>query len=307
MNIGIDMLGGDFAPLEAEAGVLQFLAQYPSARLTLVGSEALTQHFVQQLSTSITLIPSLAVSSAQQSLSKRHRKGSFDSLLVGFELLSSGAIDALVSAGDTGEILKHALTDLPPFSNVLRPAMGVVIPKEGGASGLLLDVGLNADCRPEHLNQFAGLGTRYAQTMLGIKAPRVALLNIGEEREKGNRLAQSAHRLLQQNGNINFIGNIEGGDVFSNKADVLVCDGFTGNIVLKLGESLFRMATQKGIENPWLHQLNFEMQGGAPVLGISKPVVVGHGISNRLAFSNMILLAQKMLEKGVVEKLSAEL
>ena len=151
------------------------------------------------------------------------------------------------------------------------------------------------------------MGTVYAQTILGIAAPRVGLLNIGEEEGKGNLLAQAAYPVLKQNTNINFIGNVEGRDVFLDKADVMVCDGFTGNIILKLAESLFEITRGKNIQHEYLDRFNFENYGGTPVLGIAKPVIIGHGISKGQSFKNKILLAQKMIEKEVMQKLADEL
>ncbi len=308
MNIGIDMMGGDFAPAEAVTGIQQYLERTGLAHLFLIGDEMqIAPLLPQSLFSSVTIVHAPLVYSGLQPLAKRFKKGLQPSISVGFKLLASGTINAFISAGDTGAILVSALTNLTPFERVLRPAIATIIPKENGTRGLLLDVGLNADCKPEYLNQFAVLGSAYAKTMLNIKAPRVALLNIGEEEGKGNRLTQAAYRLLQQNEKINFVGNIEGRDVFSCKADVLVCDGFTGNIVLKLSESLFNIAVQKGIKNPYFDLFDFQGHGGVPVLGLSKPVIIGHGISKRDAFLNMILLAEKMIEKDIVHKLSAEL
>src|SRR5437764_4012950 len=141
------------------------------------------------------------------------------------------------------------------------------------------------------------MGSVYAQNILGIDNPRVALINIGEEEGKGNLLAQATYPLLKENAHINFIGNVEGRDILLDKADVMVCDGFTGNIILKLAESLYDITKQKEIRNAYLDQFNFEIYGGTPVLGISKPVIIGHGISKQQSFKNMLTLAEKMIEK----------
>ena len=171
---------------------------------------------------------------------------------------------------------------------------------------MLLDVGLNSDCKPEHLNQFAVMGSVYAQTILGISQPRVALLNIGEEEGKGNLLCQATYPLLKENKHIHFVGNVEGRDLLLDKSDVIVCDGFTGNIILKLAESLFGITQRAGITHGYFDRFNFETYGGTPVLGISKPVIIGHGISKSTSFKNKIRLAQKMIESGVMEKLAYE-
>jgi glycerol-3-phosphate acyltransferase PlsX len=183
---------------------------------------------------------------------------------------------------------------------VLRPTISTIIPKEDGSTGLLLDVGLNADCKPEQLNQFAVMGSVYARLILGIENPKVGLVNVGEEEGKGNILAQATYPLLKENKQINFIGNIEGRDVLVEKADVMVCEGFTGNVILKLAESLYEIAQRRQLKDDYFDRFNFENYGGTPVLGVAKPVIIGHGISRSTAFKNMILVAQKMLEKDVL-------
>jgi glycerol-3-phosphate acyltransferase PlsX len=229
------------------------------------------------------------------------------SIAVGFGLLARSRTDAFVSAGNTGAMLVGALYSIKAIEGVLRPTISTIVPKENGQTGLLLDVGLNSDCKPEQLNQFAIMGSVYAQHILGIDNPRVALMNIGEEEGKGNLLVQAAFPLLKENSHVNFVGNIEGRDFLADKADVIVCDGFTGNIILKLAESFYEITKRKGIDHDYFERFNFENYGGTPVLGVSKPVIIGHGISKAKAFKNMILLAQKMIEKDVMQKLKTEL
>ena len=196
-----------------------------------------------------------------------------------------------------------ALFSIKAIQGVQRPTIATIMPKENGKTGMLLDVGLNADCKPEQLNQFAILGSLYAQHILGIEEPRVGLMNIGEEEGKGNLLAQATYPLLKENTEINFIGNIEGRDVLLDKADVMVCDGFTGNIILKMAESLFEVTQHKNIHHEYFDRFNFENYGGTPVLGVAKPVIIGHGISKAKAFKNMIVLAQKMIETDLLGKM----
>jgi glycerol-3-phosphate acyltransferase PlsX len=183
---------------------------------------------------------------------------------------------------------------------VIRPTISSIMPKENGGSGILLDVGLNADCKPEQLNQFAVMGSVYAQLILGIDNPKVGLINVGEEEGKGNILAQAAYPLLKANTNINFIGNIEGRDILMDKADVMVCEGFAGNIMLKFAESLYEISHKRQIKDEYFERFNFENYGGTPILGVARPVVIGHGISEAKAFKNMIGVAQKMLDKNVL-------
>jgi glycerol-3-phosphate acyltransferase PlsX len=309
MKIGIDMMGGDFAPLEAVIGIKDYLKE-GKADLVLIGDEERIQTLLSEYSIpsdSTTIVHAPEVIGMDESPTKALKEKRRSSISVGFHLLSTDTIDAFISAGNTGAMLVGSLYSLKPIEGVLRPTISTIIPKENGQTGVLLDVGLNSDCKPEQLNQFAVMGTVYAQNILGIENPRVALLNIGEEEGKGNLLAQAAYPLLQENKHINFIGNIEGRDVLLDKADVMVCDGFTGNIILKLAESLFEITHKKNIQHEYLDRFNFENYGGTPVLGISKPVIIGHGISKGKSFRNMILLAQKMIEKEVMKKLQLEL
>jgi glycerol-3-phosphate acyltransferase PlsX len=204
-------------------------------------------------------------------------------------------------------MLVGALYSIKAIEGVLRPTISTIIPKDNGSTGLLLDVGLNADCKPEQLNQFATLGTVYARYISGIEQPRVGLINIGEEEGKGNLLAQATYPLLKENSHIHFVGNIEGRDIFKDKADVMICEGFTGNIILKLAESIYDITQEKSITHDYLDRFNFENYGGTPVLGVSKPVIIGHGISHAKAFSNMIRLAEKMIYTDLLAKMREEL
>ena len=309
MKIGIDMMGGDFAPEEALNGIQQYLDE-GDAHIVMVGDQSIIESLLTQVSipeNSYTIVNATQVIDMHDHPARALKEKPQSSIAIGFQLLANGETDAFISAGNTGAMLVGSLYALKPIEGVLRPTISTIIPKENGATGLLLDVGLNSDCKPEHLNQFAIMGSVYAQAILGIENPRVALINIGEEEGKGNLLAQATYPLLKNNNHINFIGNIEGRDVFLDKADVLVCDGFNGNIILKLAESLFDITSRKCIKDEYFDRFNFENYGGTPVLGISKPVVIGHGISKGKAFKNMILLAQKMIEKDVMQKLQTEL
>src|SRR5689334_7343163 len=308
MKIGIDMMGGDFAPLEAIIGIQQYLSE-GKGDLVLVGDEdkikpLLSDYALPQNTYSVVHAPEVIGMHEHPTKALKDKQSS--SIAIGFKLLAAGKIDAFISAGNTGAMLVGSLYALKPLEGVIRPTISTIIPKENGNSGLLLDVGLNSDCKPEQLNQFAVMGSVYAQNILGIENPRVALINIGEEEGKGNLLAQATYPLLKENKHINFIGNVEGRDILLDKADIMVCDGFTGNIILKLAESLFDITSQKQIQHEYFDRFNFENYGGTPVLGISKPVIIGHGISKGKAFKNMIVLAQKMIEKDVMQKMNAE-
>ena len=202
-------------------------------------------------------------------------------------------------------MLVGAMFTIKAIEGIIRPTIGTIIPKTDGSTGLILDAGLNADCKPEHLNQFAILGSLYAQNILGIASPKVGLINVGEEEGKGNILTQATYPLLKENKQINFAGNVEGRDLFTDKADVVVCDGFTGNIILKLAESLYDVAVLRNLQDEYFNRFHYQNYGGTPVLGVAKPVIIGHGISSDIAFLNMVLLAEKMIESDVCGKMKA--
>jgi len=311
MKIGIDMMGGDFAPLEAAKGIQQYFETIAeAAHIVMIGDEQkLTELSAEYslLKSSFSIVHAEQVIGMHEHPTRALKEKKQSSIAVGFQLLATEKTDAFISAGNTGAMLVASMYNLKPLEGVLRPTISTIIPKENGNTGLLLDVGLNTDCKPEQLNQFAIMGSVYAQNILGIEGPRVALLNIGEEEGKGNLLAQGTYPLLNENKHINFIGNIEGRDVFLDKADIMICDGFTGNIILKMAESLFAITQQKNLQHEYFERFNFENYGGTPVLGISKPVIIGHGISKALSFKNMILLAEKMIDKNVMQRMKDEL
>lgn len=311
MTIGLDMMGGDFAPLEAMKGALQYLqeANQP-ATLVLIGDEPELDELISEYKVpedKIKLVHAAQVIDMHEHPTKALKEKPKSSIAIGFHLLASGNIDAFISAGNTGAMLVGALFSIKALPGVLRPTISTIIPKENGGTGLLLDVGLNADCKPEQLNQFAVMGSVFAQLILGIDNPKVGLMNVGEEEGKGNILCQATYPLLKENQHINFVGNLEGRDVFIDKADVMVCEGFTGNIILKLAESLYDITQRKKIQHEYFDRFNFENYGGTPVLGVNKPVIIGHGISQAKSFKNMIVLAQKMIEKNVMQRMKEEL
>ena len=311
MNIGLDMMGGDFPPQEAVKGVAQFLADAPAdITLTLVGDQEKINPLLQEHAVPadrVKVVHAPEVIDMHEHPTKALKEKQQSSIAIGFHLLASGKTGAFISAGNTGAMLVGALFSIKALEGVLRPTISTIIPKEDGSTGLLLDVGLNADCKPEQLNQFAVMGSVYAQQILGIADPKVGLVNVGEEEGKGNLLAQATYSLLKENKQINFIGNIEGRDVLIEKADVMVCEGFTGNIILKLAESLYEIAHRRQLKDEYFDRFNFETYGGTPVLGVNKPVIIGHGISKAKAFKNMILVAQKMIEKDVLGAMSKAL
>jgi glycerol-3-phosphate acyltransferase PlsX len=309
MKIGLDMMGGDFAPLEAVKGVAAFFAgNKEDTELVLIGDEEKIKQHIQDNplgSDAYSIVHASEVIEMHEHPTKALKEKQQSSIAIGFYLLATGTIDAFISAGNTGAMMVGALFSVKAIDGVLRPTIGAYMPREDGSLGLLVDVGLNADCKPENLNQFAILGSLYAKHILKVTDPKVGLINLGEEEGKGNLLAQATYPLLKENTQINFIGNIEGRDILLHKADVMVCEGFTGNVLLKFGESIYDLTQRRNVHDEHFDRFNFERHGGVPVLGVAKPVIIGHGISHAIAFKNMINIACRMIETDLTGKIKA--
>ncbi|MFM2134971.1 MAG: Phosphate acyltransferase [Bacteroidota bacterium] len=309
MKIGIDISGGDYAPKETVAGAVLARKELPSdVRLVLIGDEtairnelALHGESVEQYS--IVHAPEVIEMGDHPTKAFQQKTGS--SITVGFHLLKEGKIDCFASAGNTGAMLVGSMFSVKPIAGILRPAIATLLPKLDGGWGLLLDVGVNADCKPEMLQQFAVLGTLYAKHLLHIENPSVGLMSIGEEEEKGNLLVKEAHTLLKDTRDIRFVGNVEGRDLFNTKADVIVCDGFTGNVMLKEAESFYAIMRKRGIDDPYFNRFNYEDYGGTPVLGVNGNVIIAHGISKAKAICSMILLSREVVAAGFSERIAA--
>jgi glycerol-3-phosphate acyltransferase PlsX len=200
-------------------------------------------------------------------------------------------------------MLVGSLFSIKAIEGVIRPCIAGFIPKEAGKFGVLVDVGANADCKPDVLSQFATLGSLYSQHILGVDNPKVALMNLGEEETKGTLLTLPAHQMLKLNKNINFIGNVEGYDAFNNKADVIVTDGFTGNVILKMGEQIYNLAKSRNVNDPFFDMFNYEAVGGSPILGVNGNVIIGHGVSSPLAIKNMIGQAKQLVDADITQKI----
>ncbi|RPD41549.1 phosphate acyltransferase PlsX [Chitinophaga barathri] len=307
MRIGLDMMGGDYAPAEAVKGVQLFLDSVATdAHLVLIGDEqALTPLLsgAKLDQSRYTVVHSSQVIGMNEHPTKALKEKPQSSISIGFYLLQNKKIDAFISAGNTGAMMVGAIYSIKLIEGVQRPTISTILPRENGTLGLLLDVGINADCKPENLVQFAILGSLYSQYIMGTSAPKVGLLNIGEEEGKGNLLAQATYPLLKENPLLNFIGNVEGRDIFKDTVDVIVCEGFTGNVVLKMAESFHDVAVRRNIKDEYFNRFDFEQYGGTPVLGVAEPVIIGHGISGARAFSNMINLAKQMIESKLLDKI----
>ena len=307
MIIGLDVMGGDYAPAEAIAGVQQYLADapHPSVRVMLIGQRAACEPFtgaLQAFGEKVIFTDAADVVGMHEHPTKALKEKPHSSIGIGFGLLQAGKIDAFIGAGNTGAMMVGAMFTVKTIEGVQRPTIASPIPTESGQFNLLLDVGANADCKPEHLVQFAQLGSLYVEHVMGRPKPRVALLNLGEEEGKGNLLAQATYPLLRDDASLNFVGNVEGRDVFDNKADVIVCEGFTGNVILKLAESIHTIiAGRHGVQDAFLDNFNYERYGGTPILGINAPVIIGHGISSAAAFGAMLDVAERIVSSKLVD------
>ncbi len=308
-KIGIDAMGGDFAPEAAVLGAIDAAKAVGSdSRIVLFGDKNAIEAILEREkcpASTFDIVPTTEIITMSDHPAQAFAKKSDSSIAVGFGYLAKGLIDGFASAGSTGAMMVGSMYAVKPIEGVIRPTISSLIPTATGRPSLLLDVGLNVDCKPEVLYQYGIIGSIYAQSVLGIENPRVALLNIGEEREKGNAQAKATHELMANNGGqFNFVGNVEGTHLFSNQvADVIVCDGFVGNILLKQAESIYHITRKMGIQNPFLDQMNYEAVGGTPVLGINAPVIIGHGCSSPLAIKNMILQTEKTVKADLANKL----
>ena len=300
-------MGGDNSP-DATLNGAYLASQYlgDEETIVLVGDEKLAKSWFKSnnIDTSVfEFIHADEVISMNEHATKALRKKPNNSISVGFNALKNKEIDVFSSAGNSGAMLVGSMFSIGPIKGVIRPSITSVLPKKNGGVGLILDVGVNADCKPDVLFQFAILGSLFAENVYNIQKPKVGLLNIGEEKGKGNLLTQSTYQLLEDNDDINFVGNVEGRDLFNDKADVIVCDGFTGNVVLKLAESFYSLINQKNIKDDYFDRFNYEIYGGTPVLGVDGNVLIGHGISNENAIKNMILLGKDLINSNLNSKI----
>ncbi|HRH03502.1 MAG TPA: phosphate acyltransferase PlsX [Bacteroidia bacterium] len=308
MKIGIDAMGGDFAPKAVISGAILAQKEFNSSsiRIVLVGDEQVIQQTILEEGGNSTLFdivhaPDVIGMGEHPTKALSHKPQS--SIAVGFSLLKQGKIDSFASAGNTGSMLVGSMFSVKSIAGVIRPCITSVLPKEDGGVGLILDVGTNADCKPDVLYQFGMLGSILAKSVYKIDNPKVGLLNIGEEAEKGNLVSQAAHALMKDSTHFNFIGNVEGRDLFSKSVDVIVCDGFTGNVVLKEAEAFYTLIKRRGRSDEFFDRFNYENYGGTPILGVNSNVLIGHGISNSVAIKNMLLLSKDVILAKLPEKI----
>ncbi len=308
MNIGLDVMGGDYAPESIIKGAVLARKILPSTdTIVMFGPENIIKENLRILNVSLQGLEIVNTSQVigmgeQPTRAITHKTDS--GIARGFQYLKQNKIDSFASAGNTGAMLVGAIYSVNVVQGIIRPATTSVLPKENGGIGVLIDVGTNPDSKPDVMHQFGILGSVYAKYVYGIDNPKVGLLNIGTEEEKGNLLTQSAYRIMKNTRDFNFIGNIESRDLFNDRADVIVCDGFTGNIVLKQAEKLYHMLQKRGFSDPFFDRMNYENYGGTPILGVNGTVIIGHGISNDVAIKNMLLLSKEVFEANIAEKIS---
>ena len=303
MRVALDAMGGDFAPDATVTGAVLALQELSEDdQLVLVGNRTAIEERLSDHGESLSRIEVVhadEVISMDEHPTKAFSQKPGSSIGVGFKLLQEGNIDAFCGAGNTGAMHVGAMFSVKPCEGIVRPAIAGFAPRENGSYGVILDVGANADVKPEVLAQFGEIGSLYAQHVFGIEQPKVALINMGEEEQKGSVVTQAAYQLLKENNRLNFVGNIEGRDIFSPQSDVMVCGGYIGNVILKMAESVYDLLHNRNFSDPFFDNLNYEAIGGSPILGINGNVTIGHGVSSGLAIKNMLLQAMRMAKTNI--------
>lgn len=305
LRIGIDAMGGDYAPEAVIKGVVEAVPLLDEgSQVVLFGDKERIEELLRAEGYEggqIEIVATTEVITMHDHPAKAFQTKTDSSIRVGFEHLAKGKIDGFASAGSTGAMMAGALFTVGVAKGVIRPAISAAIANVRGGYTLLLDVGLNVDCKPEVLAQYALMGSLYAKSIWGLESPKVGLLNIGEEESKGNAASKAAYQMIAQMEGVNFVGNIEGNDYFTGKADVIVCDGFMGNVLLKMSESLRYIAKARQIDDDFLARLNYEIKGGTPALGVNGVVMVGHGSSTVYALRNMVKETELCIKAGYAE------
>jgi glycerol-3-phosphate acyltransferase PlsX len=308
MNIGIDVMGGDYAPYAVIEGAVDSLKHMSADDIiVLIGDENSILGKLDEMKISpsfFKIIPTFEVIEMGDHPAKAFSQKKDSSISVGFGMLKKGELNGFCSAGNTGAMLVGASYTVNVIPGVFRPALATILPCIDGRDSVILDVGLNPDSKPDVLLQYGILGSLYARFVLGKKDPTVGLLNIGEEETKGTSAVKAAYELMKEHPGLNFSGNVEGHDLFHEKiTDVVVCDGFVGNIVLKQTEAIYSISKKLKISHPFFDRLNFENIGGTPIVGINANVVIGHGISERKAIMNMVLQTRAVVKANLAQKI----
>lgn len=307
MKIALDVMGGDFAPKINLDGAAAAVRELPDdCQICLIGREDSILPFLEAQNSHqhrFEFVKAEQVIEMGENPTKALAQKPDSSIGIGFQLLKEGEASVFCSAGNTGAMHVGAMLTIKPIKGVLRPAILGFSPKLHGGFGLILDIGANADCKPEILVQFGELGSIYCEHVLGIENPKVGLMNMGEEEKKGPINLQAAYQLFKLAKHLNFVGNLEGRDILNEKADVIVCDGFTGNVILKLAESFYDMLKARGLTDSFIEGFNHEAIGGSPILGLNGNVIICHGSSSSLAIKNSLLMAQQMAQSNIHERI----
>ncbi|MDP3461457.1 MAG: phosphate--acyl-ACP acyltransferase [Bacteroidales bacterium] len=307
MRLGLDVSGGDYAPQATLNALAMLIPEFSNGEcIVLFGDkQTILANIDQQWlgSGKVDIVHSPEVIEMGEQPSKAFQKKTNSSISRGFDYLRRNLIDSFASAGNSGAMMVGSVYAINTIPGVIRPASVVLIPKVGGGNTVLLDVGTNPDAKSDVLYQYGVLGSSYAKFVLGIENPKIGLLNIGEEEKKGNLNVQSAYQLMKESSAFNFVGNIEGRDLFGEKADVVVCDGFAGNIVIKQIEGIYWLMRKRNMLDDYFSRFNYELYGGSPIIGINGTVVIGHGISSPLAIKNMMLLSREIAYARLHEKI----
>jgi glycerol-3-phosphate acyltransferase PlsX len=320
-RIAVDAMGGDHAPEEIVKGAIAAANGNNNVSIVLVGKEDVVREELDKYNSAgckLDIINASEVIAMDERPVSAVKEKSQSSIVVGIDLIKNGAVEAFVSAGNTGAVMIAATLMLGKTKGINRPALGAVFPFPTGPL-LCLDLGANSDCKPTSLLHFAKMGSIYMEKIFSMENPRIGLLSSGEEDTKGSQLVQKTHRMLRKS-KLNFIGNVEGRDIASGRADVIVTDGFTGNVLLKLGEGLGEMligALRKAVaDNPRLEEaaalleptfhsvistLDYREYGGALLFGVNGNVIVAHGRSDSVAIKSAITTARREVSQGIVE------
>ncbi|MDO9339344.1 MAG: phosphate acyltransferase PlsX [Bacteroidales bacterium] len=308
MRIGLDVMGGDFAPdtiIEGAVDSLQHLSV--NEKLVLIGDEASIYRKLSEMQIEPSLFEIVHTSQVIEMAdhpAKAFSQKKDSSIAVGYGMLKSDVLDGFCSAGNTGAMLVGASYTVNVIPGVLRPALATVLPCVDNRDSVILDIGLNPDCKPDVLLQYGILGSIYAKYILGTENPTIGLLNIGEEETKGTPAVKAAYELMKEHPGLNFAGNIEGNALFrETMTDVIVCDGFVGNVILKQAEAFHHIYKSRNLKDSYFDRLDFENIGGTPIVGINANVVIGHGISKRKAIMNMVLQTRAVVHANLAQKI----
>lgn len=308
MRIGVDIMGGDFAPETTLSGAVLARKNLPDeTELVLFGDRERMKEIASRERydlSGFTVLHTPSFVEMHDNPARVFSEKPESGMAVGLRQLKAGKLDGFASAGNTGAMLVGAIQIINAIPGIIRPCLAISIPNDQGTPTVLLDIGLNPDARPDVLYQYGIFGSIYAELVHGIRDPKVGLLNIGKEEEKGNLLTRATYQAMKETKDFNFIGNIEGNDFFRNNGvDVVVCDGFVGNVIVKELEAFHAMLRRRNIRDDFTEQFNFERYGGTPVLGILSPVIIGHGISNAEAIKSMILQTRNVIETNLIGKI----